>query len=58
MAAAFGVFAPRRDDGYRAPHKCWYGNSNRCSCGKHREPAFATGIAVTGTDAERLAIEL
>jgi len=41
-----------------APHKCYFGGSNRCSCGKHREPAFATGIAVTGTDAERLAIEL
>jgi hypothetical protein len=49
---------PRRDDSYRAPHKCWFNNSNRCSCGKHREPAFATGIAVTGTDKERLSVEL
>jgi hypothetical protein len=50
--------APRRDDSHRAPHRCWFNNSNRCSCGKHREPAFATGIVVTGTDKERLTIEL
>jgi len=50
--------APRRDDSYRAPHKCWFNNSNRCSCGKHREPAFATGIVVTGTDKERLSVAL
>jgi hypothetical protein len=55
---------PRRVDTYFASrttssaHRCYFGGSNRCSCGKHREPAFATGISATGTDKERLSIEL
>lgn len=39
-------------------HRCTYGASNRCACGRHREPAPATSLRVSGTDAERLAVEL
>ena len=41
-----------------APHKCYFGGSNRCSCGKHRDPMGATGISPMATDRERLDISL
>ena len=55
---------PRKTDTYLASrttaptHRCYFGGSNRCACGKHREPAFATGISMTGTHKERLSIDL
>jgi hypothetical protein len=49
---------PRSITGARPDHRCWFGNNNRCACGKHREPAFATGFSATLTDKQRLSIEL
>jgi hypothetical protein len=60
--------APRRADTYcasrmNAPtHRCYFGGSNRCPCGKHRDPAGVSGIMAditpTGTPREHLAVEM
>jgi hypothetical protein len=57
---------PRRHDTYLSSmpgpnHRCYFGGSNRCSCGKHRDPAGVSGImadiAPNGTAREHLAVE-
>lgn len=57
---------PRRVDTYFASrttaptHRCYFGGSNRCSCGKHRDPMGVTGIvskiSPTGTAREHLSV--
>jgi hypothetical protein len=54
---------PRRTDTYfasraTAPHRCWFGGSNRCSCGKHRDPMGVSGILPLATAREHLAVDL
>ena len=44
------------------PHRCYFGGSNQCICGKHRDPMGVSGImadiAPTGTPREHLSVEL
>jgi len=54
---------PRRADTYfssrvTAQHRCYFGGSNRCSCGKHREPMTVSGLAPQSTAREHLSVEL
>lgn len=55
---------PRKADTYFASrttaptHRCYFGGSNRCSCGKHRAPMTVSGIAPLATSREHLAVEL
>lgn len=39
-------------------HRCYFGGSNKCACGKHREPMTVSGIGPQATAREHLAVEL
>lgn len=56
---------PRRSDTYLATklgpqHRCYFGGSGRCACGKHREPATVSSMhfSPVSTSKEHLEFDL